>query len=81
MGAGVHIKLQLRKLNRDREFLPFREVLDTMLHELCHNDIAPHDAKFYKLWEELRGVFFFFFLVPSCFGVASLCALVPYLLD
>ncbi|KAK9212827.1 hypothetical protein WN943_002209 [Citrus x changshan-huyou] len=54
LGAGVHIKLLLRKLNRDREFLPFHEVLCTMLHELCHNDIAPHDAKFYKLWEELR---------------------------
>ncbi|KAK9209863.1 hypothetical protein WN944_002231 [Citrus x changshan-huyou] len=54
LGAGVHIKLQLRKLNGDLEFLPFGEVLDTMLHELCHNDIAPHDAKFYKLWEELR---------------------------
>ncbi|ESR65806.1 hypothetical protein CICLE_v10010194mg [Citrus x clementina] len=54
LGAGVHIKLQLRKLNRDQESLPFHEVLDTMLHELCHNDIAPHDAKFYKLWEELR---------------------------
>ncbi|KDO59082.1 hypothetical protein CISIN_1g038987mg [Citrus sinensis] len=54
LGAGVHIKLLLRKLNRDRESLPFHEVLDTMLHELCHNDIAPHDAKFYKLWEELR---------------------------
>lgn len=74
LGAGLRIKLQLRKLNRDQEFLPFDEVLDTMLHELCHNDIARHDAKFYKLWKELIEVFFFFF-IPSCSSVPFSCTL------
>jgi len=27
-----------------------------MLHELCHNQWGPHDAQFYKLWDELRKV-------------------------
>ncbi|KAM3508677.1 hypothetical protein MY10362_001041 [Beauveria mimosiformis] len=29
-------------------------VLDTMLHELCHNDIGPHNAAFHELWDKLR---------------------------
>lgn len=54
VGAGIHIKLRLRRVNRDEEFLNFDEVLDTMLHELCHNAHAPHNSSFYKLWDELR---------------------------
>ncbi|KAL8153053.1 hypothetical protein V2J09_010813 [Rumex salicifolius] len=54
VGAGVHVKLRLRRPNRDADFYPFDEVLDTMLHELCHNAHAPHNASFYKLWDELR---------------------------
>lgn len=56
VGAGIHIKLRLRRPDRDEDFLPFHEVLDTMLHELCHNKISPHNASFYKLWDELRKV-------------------------
>ncbi|KAL2322800.1 hypothetical protein Fmac_027179 [Flemingia macrophylla] len=54
VGAGIHVKLRLRRPNRDRDFYPFDEVLDTMLHELCHNAYGPHNANFYKLWDELR---------------------------
>ncbi|CAI9088243.1 OLC1v1022522C2 [Oldenlandia corymbosa var. corymbosa] len=54
VGAGVHVKLRLRRANRDDEFIPFHEVLDTMLHELCHNAHGPHNASFYKLWDDLR---------------------------
>ncbi|KAJ7960917.1 DNA-dependent metalloprotease WSS1-like [Quillaja saponaria] len=54
VGAGVHVKLRLRRPNRDWDFYPFEEVLDTMLHELCHNVHGPHNANFYKLWDELR---------------------------
>lgn len=57
MNRGVHVKLRLRRPNRDLDFYPFDQVLDTMLHELCHNVHGPHDAKFYKLWDELRKVF------------------------
>ncbi|KAK6133003.1 hypothetical protein DH2020_033294 [Rehmannia glutinosa] len=54
VGCGIHVKLRLRRANKDEEFLPFHEVLDTMLHELCHNAHGPHNASFYKLWDEIR---------------------------
>ncbi|KAL7615493.1 DNA-dependent metalloprotease WSS1 [Lactuca sativa] len=54
VGHGLHVKLRLRKPNTDWDFYPFDHVLDTMLHELCHNAIGPHNAGFYKLWDELR---------------------------
>lgn len=54
VGGGIHVKLRLRRPNRDSDFYPFDQVLDTMLHELCHNAHGPHNADFYKLWDELR---------------------------
>ncbi|XP_072980869.1 DNA-dependent metalloprotease WSS1 [Typha angustifolia] len=54
VGGGVEIKLRLRRPNRDWDFFPFEQVLDTMLHELCHIEHGPHNAQFYKLWDELR---------------------------
>ncbi|CAM8989001.1 unnamed protein product [Rhodiola kirilowii] len=54
VGGGVEVKLRLRRPNRDWDFLPYDQVLDTMLHELCHNDIGPHNADFYKLWDQIR---------------------------
>ncbi|KAI3719799.1 hypothetical protein L6452_20704 [Arctium lappa] len=54
VARGVHVKLRLRRPNTACDWLPFDEVLDTMLHELCHNAISPHNAAFYKLWDELR---------------------------
>ncbi|XP_061364138.1 uncharacterized protein LOC133307612 [Gastrolobium bilobum] len=54
VGAGIHVKLRLRRPNRDWDFFPFDQVLDTMLHELCHNVHGPHNANFYNLWDELR---------------------------
>ncbi|KAI3675809.1 hypothetical protein L1987_85405 [Smallanthus sonchifolius] len=54
VGHGLHVKLRLRRPNTDWDFYPFDEVLDTMLHELCHNAIGPHNVSFYKLWDDLR---------------------------
>lgn len=54
IGGGNEIRLRLRRLNRDWDFIPYEQVLDTMLHELCHNDIGPHSADFYKLWDDIR---------------------------
>lgn len=56
------MKLRLRHAGRDYDFIPYEEVLDTMLHELCHIARGPHDAQFYKLWDELRKVHRFFIL-------------------
>ncbi|KAM6579353.1 hypothetical protein CsatA_003127 [Cannabis sativa] len=54
VGGGIQVKLRLRRPNRDWDFFPFDQILDTMLHELCHNAHGPHNASFYKLWDELR---------------------------
>ncbi|KAI4648729.1 uncharacterized protein J4E79_009800 [Alternaria viburni] len=37
-----------------RQFLPFEEIMDTLLHELCHIVFGPHDGNFHNLWNELR---------------------------
>ncbi|XP_062078816.1 uncharacterized protein LOC133783269 isoform X2 [Humulus lupulus] len=54
VGGGIQVKLRLRRPNKDWEFFPFYQILDTMLHELCHNAHGPHNANFYNLWDELR---------------------------
>ncbi|KAL9262897.1 DNA-dependent metalloprotease WSS1-like protein [Drosera capensis] len=54
VGGGVQVKLRLRRPNREWDFIPYNQVLDTMLHELCHNAHGPHNASFYQLWDELR---------------------------
>ncbi|XP_048130448.1 DNA-dependent metalloprotease WSS1-like isoform X2 [Rhodamnia argentea] len=54
VGRGAHVKLRLRRPNRDDLFYPYDQVLDTVLLKLCHDVHGPHDAKFYKLWDELR---------------------------
>jgi hypothetical protein len=36
-------------------WLPFDSILDTMLHELAHNSIGPHNEEFDKLWKDLRA--------------------------
>ncbi|KAJ4881953.1 zinc ion binding [Raphanus sativus] len=54
VNRGVQVKLRLRKVNNDGDFLTYHQVLDTMLHELCHNVHGPHNASFYKLWDDLR---------------------------
>uniref|UniRef100_A0ACD5Y1F3 Uncharacterized protein n=1 Tax=Avena sativa TaxID=4498 RepID=A0ACD5Y1F3_AVESA len=54
VNRGVEVKLRLRPAGRDHDFVPYEQVLDTMLHELAHIARGPHDAQFYKLWDELR---------------------------
>ncbi|XP_043711380.1 DNA-dependent metalloprotease WSS1-like [Telopea speciosissima] len=54
IGGGVEVKLRLRRPNREWDFFPYTQILDTMLHELCHNEHGPHNAEFYKLLDEIR---------------------------
>ncbi|XP_077223072.1 uncharacterized protein LOC143856691 [Tasmannia lanceolata] len=54
VGGGVEIKLRLRRPNKDYNLFPYEQLLDTMLHELCHNEHGPHNANFYKLWDDIR---------------------------
>lgn len=53
IGAGQEIRIRLRKPGREWEFLPYEALVGTMLHELTHNEHGPHDAKFYKLLDEI----------------------------
>ncbi|CAK8534109.1 unnamed protein product [Lathyrus sativus] len=54
IGLGAEVKLRLTRPNRDWDFFPYEQVLDTMLHELCHNEHGPHNAQFYNLLDEIR---------------------------
>ncbi|OAP63515.1 hypothetical protein AYL99_02742 [Fonsecaea erecta] len=51
---GAKIYLRLRYPGDDTQFLPFENVVDTMLHELSHIVHGPHDQAFNALWDKLR---------------------------
>ncbi|KAL9017955.1 MAG: hypothetical protein Q9185_004700 [Variospora sp. 1 TL-2023] len=51
---GQRICLRLRYPGDERQFLPLEQVVDTMLHELCHNVHGPHNEAFHNLWNQLR---------------------------
>ncbi|KAL5973959.1 hypothetical protein ACLOJK_030618 [Asimina triloba] len=59
VNRGAEIKVRLRDI-WTWEFYLYDQVLDTMLHELCHNVYHGHDAHFNKLWDDLRKALFFF---------------------
>lgn len=54
INRGQKICLRLRYPGDERQFLPVEQVVDTMLHELCHNVHGPHDEHFHALWNQLR---------------------------
>ncbi|PSS18168.1 DNA-dependent metalloprotease [Actinidia chinensis var. chinensis] len=54
VGGGAEVKLRLRRPNNELDFLPYNQILDTMLHELCHNEFGPHNTHFYNLLDEIR---------------------------
>lgn len=54
IGGGAEVKLRLRKPNNELDFFPYNQIVDTMLHELCHNEYGPHNAQFYNLLDEIR---------------------------
>lgn len=54
IGGGSEVKLRLRRPNNELDFFPYNQILDTMLHELCHNQYGPHNADFYNLLDEIR---------------------------
>lgn len=37
-------------------FMEVECLIDTMLHELVHNEIGPHSDKFYDMLEEVRSL-------------------------
>ncbi|KAI7735821.1 hypothetical protein M8C21_017105 [Ambrosia artemisiifolia] len=54
VNGGEEIKLRLRQPNNESDFFPYHQILDTMLHELCHNQHGPHNALFYNLLDDIR---------------------------
>lgn len=54
INRGQKINLRLRYPGDANQFLPLEQVVDTMLHELCHNVIGPHNQEFHALWDQLR---------------------------
>lgn len=56
VNGGEEVKLRLRRQNNEWDFFPYEQILDTMLHELCHNQFGPHNADFYNLLDEIRKV-------------------------
>jgi hypothetical protein len=54
VNRGEKICLRLRYPGDKNQFLPLEQVVDTMLHELSHNEIGPHNAQFHALWDQLR---------------------------
>ncbi|KIX01759.1 uncharacterized protein Z518_09486 [Rhinocladiella mackenziei CBS 650.93] len=54
INRGEKICLRLRYPGDDTQFLPFENVVDTMLHELAHIVHGPHDQAFNVLWDKLR---------------------------
>ncbi|GKZ68036.1 hypothetical protein AnigIFM60653_004899 [Aspergillus niger] len=54
VNAGQKICLRLRYPSDQRQFLPIEQVVDTMLHELCHIVHGPHNQQFHALWNQLR---------------------------
>jgi hypothetical protein len=54
VNRGQKICIRLRYPGDQTQFLPLEQVVDTMLHELSHNAIGPHNAEFHALWDQLR---------------------------
>lgn len=55
VNKGMKIMLRLRNPEDEFQFLPRESIMGTMLHELTHNMLGPHDNKFYKKLDELSG--------------------------
>ncbi|GBG73045.1 hypothetical protein CBR_g12763 [Chara braunii] len=52
--GGQEIRIRLRQPGNDLVFFAYEHVLGTMLHELVHIEVGPHNAQFYKLLDELN---------------------------
>jgi len=53
VNKGQKIFVRMRSPRRKHEFFPLEHVLGTLLHEMTHNEISPHNPTFYKLMNVL----------------------------
>ena len=55
-GATHEIKLRLRPASHSDAFIPYHSLIHTMLHELTHNHIGPHNKEFFRQLDEMVKV-------------------------
>ncbi|KAJ2026699.1 hypothetical protein GGI06_000038 [Coemansia sp. S85] len=55
VNRGQEIRIRLRPSHDPTQFLPYYDLLGTMLHELVHIVRGPHDAEFYRKLDELKS--------------------------
>lgn len=58
INRGQKICLRLRSPTDSKWFLDRNEIVGTMLHELTHNWHGAHDARFYKVLDELKDKYY-----------------------
>lgn len=66
---------QFAMIDSPSTFMEVECLIDTMLHELVHNEIGPHSDKFYDMLEEVRSlptILKFLRTMPSCQRPAKL---------
>ncbi|EKX48878.1 hypothetical protein GUITHDRAFT_105502 [Guillardia theta CCMP2712] len=51
---GETISIRLRGSGDNGRFLEYHDVLGTLLHELVHNEVGPHNQRFYVLLQQLE---------------------------
>lgn len=52
-GGNIKIYIKIRHSKNGTDFFPPEHILGTLLHELCHIEIGPHNDAFYKLLDQL----------------------------
>ena len=52
--AGALIAMRLRTMDL-AAFMPYDRLVDTLLHELCHNEVGPHNEHFWHLFCQLKA--------------------------
>ncbi|KAI8578533.1 hypothetical protein K450DRAFT_246241 [Umbelopsis ramanniana AG] len=55
VNKGYRIDIRLRSPADASEFLPYDDLLGTLLHELTHIVRGPHDVQFYKILNEVNA--------------------------
>lgn len=55
VNGGLKIMLRLRSPSDHSVFLNEDAIMETLIHELVHNTIGPHNEKFYERYELLRA--------------------------
>ena len=51
--AGQRVSVRCRPANAPNSFFPFEHILGTLLNEITHITVGPHNKNFYKLLDEL----------------------------